>query len=133
VRGKNGAQRVVYLSSHALAALKAWLEIRPPAADPALFLNRSGRRFSVTGIQNQLAGYCHQAGLWITCHQLRHTFGRHLVEAGVPPTTIQRLLGHVRLRTTQLYLCISDQQVQADYQAAMQQLDRRFGRNGGAP
>lgn len=131
VRGKNDSQRVVYLSSHTLDALQDWLAIRPNVAEQALFLNRFGRRLSVTGIQNQLAGYCHQAGLWLTCHQLRHTFGRHLVEAGVPPTTIQRLLGHARLRTTQLYMHISDQQVQADYQRAVARLDERLGQKGG--
>lgn len=131
LRGKNGSQRVAYLSSQTLAALKSWLAVRPQVEDQALFLNRFGRRLSVTGIQNQLATYCHQLGVWITCHQLRHTFGRHLVEAGLPPTTIQRLLGHVRLRTTQLYLHISDRQVQADYQAAMKQVDDRFSQSGG--
>jgi integrase/recombinase XerC len=126
VRGKNGSQRVAYLSAQALAALEAWLAVRPALEDQALFLNRFGRRLTVTGVQDCLAGYCRQAGLWITCHQLRHTFGRHLVEAGVPVTTIQRLLGHARLRTTQLYTHVSDQKVQADYQAAMEQLAGRL-------
>ena len=119
VRGKGGHERVVYLSNQALAALEAWLAVRPETGSAAVFLNRFGRRFTVTGIQYLLASYCHEAGIWLTCHQLRHTFARHLVEAGVPVTTIQRLLGHVRLRTTEGYLHISDQQTQADYQAAM--------------
>jgi site-specific recombinase XerD len=127
LHGKGGSQRVVYLSSQSLAVLKAWLDIRPASAEEeAVFLNHQGRRLTVTGIQFILAGYCREAGVWFTCHQLRHTFGRHLVEAGVPVTTIQRLLGHVRLRTTELYLHISDQQVQADYQAAMTQLTQRL-------
>jgi len=124
VQGKGGSQRVVYLSPQALSLLEAWLAVRPKTAEQALFLNRFGRRLTVTGIQDRLATYCRQAGLWITCHQLRHTFGRHLVEAGVPVTTIQRLLGHARLRTSELYIHISDQQVQADYQAAMARLSQ---------
>ena len=52
----------------------------------------------------------------ITCHQLRHSFGRHMTDAGMPVTSIQRLLGHVRLRTTQLYLHVSDPKVQSDYE-----------------
>jgi site-specific recombinase XerD len=87
--------------------VKDWLAIRPAVEDPALFLNRYGHRLSVDGIQERLAHYCHQAGVWITCHQLRHTFGRHMVEAGMPVTSIQRLLGHRRLRTTQTYLYLS--------------------------
>ena len=92
----------------------------------AVFLNRFGRRLSVTGIQARLAGYCQTAGLWITCHQLRHTFGRHLTEARVPVTSIQRLLGHARIATTQVYLYLSDKSVQADYDAAMQSVCRKL-------
>jgi len=62
--------------------------------------------------------------MWITCHQLRHTFGRHMVEAGMPVTSIQRLLGHRRLRTTQIYLYLADRQVQAEYDAAMDHVRR---------
>ena len=123
IQGKGGSQRVVYLSDQGLAALNAWLQVRPVVEDPAVFLNRFGRALTVTGIQDRLAGYCQQAELWITCHQLRHTFGRHLVEARVPVTTIQRLLGHARLRTSELYMHLSDPQVQADYQLAMADLN----------
>ncbi len=115
LNGKNGSQRLAYLSPHSLEALQAWLAIRPRVQDQAVFLNRFGRRLTVTGIQDRLAHHCRQAGVWITCHQLRHTFARHMVEAGVPVTTIQKLLGHQHLRTTQVYLHISDQQVQANY------------------
>lgn len=133
LRGKNGSQRVAYLSAQALAALQAWLNLRPASDDQAVFLNRFGHRLTVTAIQLRLAGYCHEAGLWITCHQLRHTFGRQMVEAHVPVTSIQRLLGHVRLRTTELYMHVSDQQVQADYEAAMAQIARRLVTHGGRP
>jgi len=127
LHGKGGVQRVAYLSAQSVTVLKDWLAIRPHSPDEeAVFLNHQGRRLTVTGIQFILAGYCREAGIWLTCHQLRHTFGRHLVEVGVPVTTIQQLLGHARLRTTQLYTHISDQQVQADYQAAMAQLTQRL-------
>jgi site-specific recombinase XerC len=69
LHGKNGSQRVAYLSAQALDALRDWLAVRPVVADQALFLNRFGRRFTVTGIQDRLAHYCRQAGVWITCHQ----------------------------------------------------------------
>ncbi len=126
LHGKNGAQRVAYLSPQALAALNEWLAVRPNVEDQAVFLNRFGRRLTVTGIQYCMARHCRRAGIWITCHQLRHTFGRHMVEARVPVTSIQRLLGHARLRTTQTYLHISDRQVQADYEAAMVQITQRL-------
>ncbi len=131
LQGKGGAERVVYLSTQALVSLQTWLEIRPHTNDQAVFLNRFGKRMTVTGIQDRLAKYSRQAGMWITCHQLRHTFGRHLVEARVPVTTIQKLLGHARLRTTQIYLHISDGQVQADYEAAMEHVMERISLDGG--
>jgi site-specific recombinase XerD len=126
LHGKGGKERIVYLSSQALQALEEWLQVRPQAPDPAVFLNRFGKRLTVTGIQLQLAGYCERAGVWITCHQFRHTFGRHMVEARVPVTTVQKLLGHAHLRTTEVYLHISDQQAQKDYETAMEQVMERL-------
>jgi len=126
LRGKNDSQRVVYLSTQALAALQAWLDIRPKVADDAVFLSHFKTRLKVNSIQVTLGRYCHKAGVWITCHQLRHTFGRHLVEAGMPATSLQQLLGHQRIRTTELYIHISNRKVQADYDAAMVEIDRRL-------
>ncbi len=130
VSGKGDTRRVVYLSAQAESALRAWLDARPVAESQAIFLNRFGRELTITGIQERLAHYCREVEVWITCHQLRHTFARHLVEAGMPITSIQKLLGHARLRTTQVYLHISDPQVQADYQAAMAYLAQRFAVEG---
>lgn len=130
LQGKGDKERVAYVSPQTLVVLSAWLKVRPVTVEPAVFLNRFGRRFSVTGIQLNLAHYCQLAGVWFTCHQLRHTFARHLVEAGVSVTTIQRLLGHARLRTTELYLHVADTQVQADYQAAMAALSERLQLDG---
>lgn len=132
LRGKGDKERVVYLSAQAMAALETWLAVRPPGDEQAVFVNRFRKRLTVTGIQLQLAAYCQRAGVWITCHQLRHTFGRHLVEARVPVTTIQKLMGHARLRTTEIYLHISDKQVQADYEAAMEQVMERMSLKEGA-
>jgi site-specific recombinase XerC len=126
LHGKGSYRRVAYLSAQPLAALNAWLEVRPYARDEAVFLNRFGRRMSITGIQDRLATYCRKAGLWMTCHQFRHTFGRHLAEAHVPITSIQRLFGHVRLKSTEVYLHISDAQAQADYLAAMSEVMREL-------
>jgi integrase/recombinase XerD len=131
LRGKGGKHRVVYLASHAHAALLQWLEVRPKVEAQAVFVNRFGRQLTVTGIQDRLAHYCRATDLWITCHQFRHTLGRHLVEARVPVTSIQRLFGHSRLRTTELYLHITNSQVQADYEAAMEHVTQRLLLKGG--
>jgi site-specific recombinase XerD len=132
LHGKGGGERVAYLSAQALAALRAWLIIRPVSEDSSVFLNRFGHKFTVTGIQSRLAGYCREAQIWITCHQFRHTFGRHLAEARIPVTSIQRLLGHSRIRTSEIYIHISDTQVQADYDAAMSSVSFRSLQTGGA-
>jgi site-specific recombinase XerC len=135
LHGKNDSERVVYLSAQALAALQAWLEVRLGAEGvidkEAAFTGRLGHRLSVRMIQHGLICYCRQAGVSVSCHQLRHTYGRHLVEAGMRVTSIQRLLGHSRIRTTQVYLHISDRQVQDDYEAAMVEIDRRLFPEGG--
>jgi site-specific recombinase XerD len=131
LHGKGGKQRVVYLASQPHAALLQWLELRPQVEDQAVFINRFGKQLTVTGIQDRLAHYCQAAGLWLTCHQFRHTLGRHLIEARVPVTSIQRLFGHVRLRTTELYLHITNSQVQTDYESAMAQVTRRLLLKGG--
>ena len=84
---------------------------------------------SACGIKDEVidfSGYCRLAGVHVTCHQLRHTFGRHMVEARIPVTSIQQLLGHAHLRTTQIYLHISNARVQADYEAAIDQVIQRL-------
>jgi site-specific recombinase XerD len=126
LHGKGSYERVAYLSSQALAALQTWLESRPRVKSKAVFVNRFGKRLSVTGIQGRLAKYCRKAGIWITCHQFRHTFGRHLTEAHVPVTSMQRLFGHARLKSTEVYLHISNAQAQEDYQAAMEEIMREL-------
>jgi site-specific recombinase XerC len=126
LHGKGSYERVAYLSSQASAALQTWLQSRPKVKGEAVFVNRFGKRLSVTGIQGRLAQYCRKAGLWMTCHQFRHTFGRHLTEAHVPVTSMQRLFGHARLKSTEVYLHISDAQAQKDYQTAMEEIMREL-------
>ena len=132
LNGKGNIHRTAYLSSQAYSALIGWLAARPVGESQAVFLNKYRGRLTITGIQDRLAKYCRLAGVWITCHQLRHTFGRHMTEARVPVTTIQRLLGHARLRTTEIYLHISDAQVQEDYEAAMIEVMSRLPLGGAA-
>ncbi|MBN1669294.1 MAG: tyrosine-type recombinase/integrase [Anaerolineales bacterium] len=133
IHGKGSIERVAYLSPQAYSALVSWLAVRPAGQSRAVFLNMFGRRISVTGIQDRLAKYCRLAGLWVTCHQLRHTFGRHLTEAHVPVTTIQVLMGHARIRSTEVYLHISNTQVQAEYELAMTAINQRMTLLGSTP
>jgi site-specific recombinase XerD len=131
LNGKGSKQRVAYLSKQTLSILRTYLATRPKTPEEAVFLNRFGKRLTVTGIQDRLAHYCRLANVWITCHQLRHTFARHMVEARVPITSIQRFLGHSYVTTTQIYLHVSDRVLQDDYDAAMQNVYSRFETAGG--
>jgi site-specific recombinase XerD len=122
VNGKGQRERIVYLSVLASQLLAEYLGSRPPGGEERVFLNRRGKPITNTGIQLQLAMYCHQAGIWVTCHQLRHTFACHMISAGVPVTSVQKLLGHASLRTTQLYVDIADRKVEQDYHAGIQKV-----------
>jgi integrase/recombinase XerD len=122
VNGKGQRERIVYLSSMASELLEEYLVFRSNNGEDRVFLNRRGKPITTTGIQLQLAKYCHQAGIWVTCHQLRHTFACYMIAAEVPVTSVQKMLGHVSLRTTQLYVDVADRQVERDYHAGIQKV-----------
>ena len=100
VNGKGQRERVVYLSKTAAQLLSGYLAERPAQSEKRVFLNRRGKPITITGIQLQLAKYCRQADIWVTCHQLRHTFACRMIAAGVPVTSVQKMLGHTSIRTT---------------------------------
>jgi site-specific recombinase XerD len=87
---------------------------------------------STTAIHKRLMRYREQAGVQLTAHRLRHSFANDLLSADVPITSIQKLLGHRWLETTQIYVAANDSQactwrcgpgVQADYYAACDKLE----------
>jgi len=122
VNGKGQRERIVYLSAAASQLLEEYLLSRLDGSDDRVFLNRRCKTITTTGIQLQLAKYCHQAGIWVTCHQFRHTFACRMIAAGVPVTSVQKMLGHASLRTTQLYVEVADRQVEQDYHAGIQKV-----------
>lgn len=119
VHGKGGKQRVAYLSHPAQEALQDWLKNRPVSNDRAVFISEHGKRLSVSGIQFVLRSYCEKACVHYTCHQLRHTFGRRMAEADLPLASLQSLLGHKSVRTTQIYVHLSNVHLQAEYDQAI--------------
>jgi site-specific recombinase XerD len=122
VVGKGQRERVAYLSATATLQLNKYLSERPVKTEEKVFLNQRGKPITITGIQMQLAKYCRQADIWITCHQLRHTFACRMISAGVPVTSVQKLLGHTSIRTTQLYVQVADRQVEQDYHVGIQKI-----------
>ena len=119
VLGKGQKERLVLLTADAYAVLMAWLAERPASDDPHIFLNDRGQPLTVNGIEWLLHQYGQQAGVALTPHQLRHTFARQLTEAGLPITSLSKLLGHAQITTTQLYTTGADPQLAAAYQQAM--------------
>lgn len=114
VRGKGNKERIVPIGSKAVTALRRYLDRRKesiavPAwgrlGPQALFLNRFGGRLSARSMARILLKYLKRSGLGpkITPHGLRHSYATHLLEAGADLRTIQELLGHSRLSTTQRY------------------------------
>lgn len=126
VRGKGDKERIVWLTPSLWQAVQAWLRVRPAVDSQALFLNRFGRPLSVSGIQYRLKHYAQEAHVKLSCHQLRHTFARRLVENGLPVDSLARLLGHAQLATTQRYIEGADPLVRAEFARAMAQLETRL-------
>jgi site-specific recombinase XerD len=84
-----------------------------------------GNPISVRGIQKRMEHYARQAGLKVCCHQLRHTMATQLLNADADLVTIQDLLGHSRIKTTQRYCQVSNLKVQRDYQNAIGKVMQR--------
>lgn len=121
-RGKGSRERAVYLSPQAERAFRAYLAARPAVPSDYVFLSYLGDGLSTTAIHKRLMLYRQEAGVALSAHRLRHSFANDLLSADVPVTTIQKLLGHRWLETTQIYVLANDRQVQADYYAACARL-----------
>jgi site-specific recombinase XerD len=121
--GKGSKERSVYLSPQAERALHAYLAERPPVPSDSVFLSYLGDGLSTTAIHKRLMVYRRRARVDLTAHRLRHSFANDLLAADVPVTSIQKLLGHRWLETTQVYVDANDRQVQADYYAACSRLE----------
>lgn len=127
--GKGAKDRVVYISSDAYNALVKYLKVRQSGRAKKLFLvekgRYKGRPISVRGIQKRMEYYARKAGLKVCCHQLRHTMATQLLNADADLVTIQDLLGHSRIKTTERYCKVSNVKVQRDYYKAMTRVMQR--------
>ena len=132
VRGKGSRERAVYLSPQAEHAVRLYLAGRTSGTSDHVFLSYLGKGLSTTAIHKRLMRYREQCAVYLTAHRLRHTFANDLLSADVPVTTIQKLLGHRWLETTQIYVQANDRQVQADYYAACQKLEGWISAAGAA-
>jgi site-specific recombinase XerD len=131
--GKWGKDRVVYVSNDAMKALIEYLKIRPESETPKVFLvekgTYKGQPISIRGIQKRMEYYAKKSGLEVSCHQMRHTMATQMLNAGAELVTIQDLLGHSSIRTTQRYSKVSNLKLQQDYHKAMEVVMQRTGGN----
>ncbi len=118
VRGKGRKERRVPIAGKALTALTRYLEVRhAPTAQPAVFVNARGGRLTDRGVRSIVKLYAvHLSGdSSVHPHGFRHAYATHLLSAGADLRSIQELLGHARLSTTQKYTQVSLQDLMAVY------------------
>jgi integrase/recombinase XerC len=114
VTGKGNKQRIVPVLPVVRAALTSWLQLHPnPARDAPLFTGARGGRLNAGVVQRYLRDFRRLNGLpeHATPHALRHSFATHLLASGADLRSIQELLGHASLSTTQRYTAVDTAQV----------------------
>ena len=126
VRGKGKRERLALLGPQALDALKAWRQQRDTMLggrarnQAAVFLNKNGSRLTSRSVGRLLEKYLAQAGLdpHTSPHSIRHSFATHLLDHGADIRSVQELLGHRSLGTTQVYTHVTTTRLQESYQKA---------------
>src|SRR3954453_14479544 len=122
VEGKGGKTRILPAGEPSLKAVARYLERARPAltsgdGDPALFLSKSGRRLSTSDVRRRLRAWTRHAEVQggVSPHTLRHSFATHLLEGGADLRSIQELLGHASISTTQIYTRVESARLKSAY------------------
>ncbi|MEM1212305.1 MAG: tyrosine recombinase XerC [Planctomycetota bacterium] len=131
VRGKGKKERIVPLGSHAMAAIRHYITLlepdprfnslrQLPEVDQPLFVNKNAGRLSSRSVRRKLDKYLKTAGLdpMVSPHTLRHSFATHLLDNGADLRSVQELLGHQSLSTTQIYTHLSSMRLRTAYDQA---------------
>ena len=127
VRGKGKKERIAPISSSALQVIQHYMEYRNkraqsnPNFDPkVLFVNKHGRRLSTRSVRRKMDKYLKMAGLdpAISPHTLRHSFATHMLNNGADLRSVQELLGHQSLSTTQIYTHLTTKKLKDVYDSA---------------
>jgi site-specific recombinase XerD len=122
VSGKGSKTRIVPMGEPAQRALERYLQTARPALDAqrgerALFLSRRGRRLSPSDVRRRLERWVREAAVagHVSPHTLRHSFATHLLEGGADLRSIQELLGHASVSTTQVYTRVEPARLRREY------------------
>lgn len=126
VRGKGKRERLAPIGSFAATAVRQWFRVRrvspkePSGLEKPVFVNKSGRRLTTRSVGRLLEKHLATAGLdrRTTPHTLRHSFATHLLDRGADIRSVQELLGHKSLVTTQIYTHLSTANLRAVYEKA---------------
>jgi integrase/recombinase XerC len=127
IRGKGKKERICPIGSRALQAIQNYLEFRKRRmeSDPnfdgrVLFANKHGKRLSTRSVCRKMSKYLMEAGLdpGISPHTLRHSFATHMLNNGADLRSVQELLGHQSLSTTQIYTHVTTNHMKEQYQNA---------------
>jgi integrase/recombinase XerC len=120
VRGKGKKERLSPLGSPAVETLQRYMELRGRSSRGPLFVNRFGGRMTARSMQRMLKKYLMAVGLdpSLTPHKLRHSFATHMLDAGADLRSVQELLGHANLSTTQIYTHVTPERLKKVYEKA---------------
>ena len=126
VRGKGKKERVIPIGPGAVKAVLHYLDLRRNAFQSgqhdtnALFINKHGQRLSTRSVRRKLDKYLLEAGLDLSVspHTLRHSFATHMLQRGADLRSVQEMLGHQSLSTTQIYTHLTDENVKKQYDKA---------------
>ena len=117
--GKGKKERVVPIGEAALTAIRKYLDKRKKQSN-AVFLNKNGKRISTRGVRDVVEKYLKSAGIrhGISPHTFRHSFATHLLNRGADLRTVQELLGHANLSSTQIYTHLTTEKLKNVYDKA---------------